>query len=192
MTAAQDKFTIRTGAGIKICALIGRNQNHSMSSRSPWERHRLKRNLPIRLASREVTGNSRLDGEPALRYFCAGIRRRLAGDAAEIGARPHFKDGINVELVIVKDKSNVEARFFERGVGETQSSGTGSCASAVAAICRETGRVTGAGSCAGRNSDGALGRAGFSSWSGATHLPGRISGLDLQFFANPSTKTNGI
>jgi diaminopimelate epimerase len=25
-------------------------------------------------------------------------------------------------------------RFFERGVGETQSSGTGSCASAVAAI----------------------------------------------------------
>ncbi len=27
-----------------------------------------------------------------------------------------------------------EARFFERGVGETQSSGTGSCASAVAAM----------------------------------------------------------
>jgi diaminopimelate epimerase len=41
---------------------------------------------------------------------------------------------VNVELVIVKDKSNVEVRFFERGVGETQSSGTGSCASAVAAI----------------------------------------------------------
>jgi diaminopimelate epimerase len=54
--------------------------------------------------------------------------------AAEIGHRGDFKDGINVELVIVKDKHNVEARFFERGVGETQSSGTGSCASAVAAI----------------------------------------------------------
>jgi diaminopimelate epimerase len=28
----------------------------------------------------------------------------------------------------------LEVRFFERGVGETQSSGTGSCAAAVAAI----------------------------------------------------------
>jgi len=55
-------------------------------------------------------------------------------EAAEIGRQPHFKQGTNVELVIVKDKSNVEVRFFERGVGETQSSGTGSCASAVAAI----------------------------------------------------------
>jgi diaminopimelate epimerase len=37
-------------------------------------------------------------------------------------------------LVTIRDKQNIEARFFERGVGETQSSGTGSCASAVAAI----------------------------------------------------------
>jgi diaminopimelate epimerase len=37
-------------------------------------------------------------------------------------------------LVVVRDQENIEARFFERGVGETQSSGTGSCASAVAVI----------------------------------------------------------
>jgi len=55
-------------------------------------------------------------------------------EAAEIGRHHDFKYGINVEFVIGKDKTNVEARFFERGVGETQSSGTGSCASAVAAI----------------------------------------------------------
>ena len=30
-----------------------------------------------------------------------------------------------------------DARFYERGVGETQSSGTGSCASAVAAIAAQ-------------------------------------------------------
>jgi len=34
---------------------------------------------------------------------------------------------------------DLHARFFERGVGETQSSGTGSCAAAVAAI--STGRL---------------------------------------------------
>ena len=31
-------------------------------------------------------------------------------------------------------KTNIDVVFFERGVGETQSSGTGSCAAAVAAI----------------------------------------------------------
>jgi diaminopimelate epimerase len=41
--------------------------------------------------------------------------------------------------VAVDSKHDVRARFFERGVGETQSSGTGSCASAVAAMA--TGRA---------------------------------------------------
>jgi diaminopimelate epimerase len=54
--------------------------------------------------------------------------------AAEIQRSSRFKHGINVELVVIQDKYNIEARFFERGVGETQSSGTGSCASGVAAI----------------------------------------------------------
>lgn len=34
----------------------------------------------------------------------------------------------------VQGEHDIEVRFFERGVGETQSSGTGSCASAVAMI----------------------------------------------------------
>jgi diaminopimelate epimerase len=39
-----------------------------------------------------------------------------------------------VEFVRVKSQNDIEVRFYERGVGETQSSGTGSCASAVASI----------------------------------------------------------
>ena len=35
---------------------------------------------------------------------------------------------------MVEGEHDVNARFFERGVGETLSSGTGSCASAVAAM----------------------------------------------------------
>jgi diaminopimelate epimerase len=54
--------------------------------------------------------------------------------AAAIGTHAHFKNGVNVELVKIVDKSNIEICIFERGAGETQSSGTGSCASAVAAI----------------------------------------------------------
>jgi len=36
--------------------------------------------------------------------------------------------------VKVQNAESIEVRFFERGVGETQSSGTGSCAAAVASI----------------------------------------------------------
>ena len=82
-------------------------------------------------------------------------------EAAEIGRQPRFKQGVNVELVIVKDKSNVEVRFFERGVGETQSSGTGSCASAVAAIADKTRPVAGAGSRPRRSADRPMGGGRF-------------------------------
>ncbi len=50
-----------------------------------------------------------------------------------------FRDGTNVELVRVVNEHEIEVRFCERGVGETMSSGTGSSASAAAAI--HTGRA---------------------------------------------------
>jgi len=40
---------------------------------------------------------------------------------------------------MMEGKHDLQARFFERGAGETKSSGTGSCACAVAAIA--TGRA---------------------------------------------------
>jgi diaminopimelate epimerase len=39
-----------------------------------------------------------------------------------------------VEFVRILRRNKIEFRIFERGAGETQSSGTGSCASAIAAI----------------------------------------------------------
>jgi diaminopimelate epimerase len=63
------------------------------------------------------------------------------GEAAEIGKHHDFKHGINVEFVRVAGAKAIEVRFYERGVGETLSSGTGSCAAAVATIAsgrRET------------------------------------------------------
>ena len=55
-------------------------------------------------------------------------------EASEIEHRHDFKFGTNVELVRILTKGEIEIRIFERGVGETRSSGTGSCAAAVAAI----------------------------------------------------------
>lgn len=45
-----------------------------------------------------------------------------------------FPERTNVEFVRVRARDEIEARVWERGVGETLSSGTGACASAVASI----------------------------------------------------------
>jgi diaminopimelate epimerase len=90
--------------------------------------------FPIKVAFGEVRGIPVSMGNPHFVVFVEEFGPAWQGDAAEIGKHHDFKYGINVELVLVRDKGNIEVRFYERGVGETQSSGTGSCAAAVAAI----------------------------------------------------------
>jgi diaminopimelate epimerase len=57
--------------------------------------------------------------------------RRL-GRAIESHAS--FPERTNVEFVRPLDRGNIEARVWERGAGETLSSGTGACAAAVASM----------------------------------------------------------
>jgi len=57
----------------------------------------------------------------------------------EICPHPEFPDQTNVEFVRVIDTNNIEIRIFERGVGPTNSSGTGTCATAAATIVRRGG-----------------------------------------------------
>lgn len=64
---------------------------------------------------------------------------RRAGSTLE--THPQFPERTNVVFVRVRDRSNIEVRLWERGVGETFSSGTCSCAAAVASALNElTGR----------------------------------------------------
>src|SRR5260370_41216656 len=73
-------------------------------------------------------------GKPYFVIFVENFQEGWKRQAALIGTQPQFPQGTNVEYVVVRDASEIEIRLFERGVGETQSSGTGSCASAVGAI----------------------------------------------------------
>ena len=59
----------------------------------------------------------------------------------EIERKPHFPRGTNVEFVKVVSKREIQVRYWERGVGVTLSSGTGSCGATVASILNgHTGR----------------------------------------------------
>jgi diaminopimelate epimerase len=60
---------------------------------------------------------------------------RKLGKAIEV--HPQFPDRTNVVFVKVIDRSLIELRIWERGVGETTASGTCSCAGAVAAMVNE-------------------------------------------------------
>jgi len=129
----REKVTIRTGAGVKTCTLTSRNENEYEFEIAMGE-PQVGDEFPIKLAFGEVRGVPVSLGNPHYVVFAREFLPGWQAEAAEVGRHHDFKHGINVELVVVKDRANIEARFFERGVGETQSSGTGSCASAVAAI----------------------------------------------------------
>ena len=47
---------------------------------------------------------------------------------------PQFPERTNVIFIRVLDRANIEERIWERGVGETESSGTCSCAAVVASV----------------------------------------------------------
>ena len=59
-----------------------------------------------------------------------------------IETHPQFPERTNVVFVRVVDRHTIELRIWERGVGETEASGTCSCAAAVAAMIKgETERL---------------------------------------------------
>jgi diaminopimelate epimerase len=130
---AREKVTIRTGAGLKVCTLTSRSDTQ-FEFEIAMGKPQVEEQLPLKLLSGEVSGLPVSMGNPHYVVFPDKFAPGWQAEAAEIGRHPHFKHGINVELVIVVDRGNIDVRFFERGVGETQSSGTGSCAAAVAAI----------------------------------------------------------
>jgi diaminopimelate epimerase len=129
----KEKVIIRTGAGLKTCTLIARN-DLTFEFVAAMGEAQVGDEFSVKLAFREVRGIPVSMGNPHFVVFVEDFIPGWQAEAAEIGRHHDFKHGINVELVAVRDPSHIEIRLFERGVGETMSSGTGSCASAIAAI----------------------------------------------------------
>jgi diaminopimelate epimerase len=129
----KEKIVIQTGAGLKTCTLTSRSEMR-YEFETDMGAPEVGDEFSLKLNSGEVCGLPVSMGNPHFVIFVDEFVLNWQLQAADIQRSSHFKQGINVELVVVKDKHNIDARFFERGVGETQSSGTGSCASAVAAI----------------------------------------------------------
>src|ERR1700678_508735 len=133
------EIVIRTGAGLKTCRLTDR-RGCTFEFEADMGEPQVGEQLSIEAVSPPVVGTRVSMGNPHFVIFGEKFRQGWQQQGALIQAQSQFPQGVNVVYVVVHGANEVEIRMFERGAGETQSSGTGSCSAAVAAIA--SGRVT--------------------------------------------------
>jgi diaminopimelate epimerase len=132
------EVVIRTGAGLKTCRLTAR-QGSTFEFEAEMGQPEVGGELSIETGLARVVGTRASMGNPHFIIFVENFQEGWQRQAAQIGSQPQFPQGTNVAYAVIRGANEVEIRMFERGAGETQSSGTGSCAAAVAAIA--SGRV---------------------------------------------------
>ncbi len=92
-------------------------------------------NKPLRIAGDEYRITCLSVGNPHCVVFLPNIHSL---DLEKIGPLfehdPIFPERVNTEFVLVMNENTLSMRIWERGNGETQASGTGACAAAVAAV----------------------------------------------------------
>lgn len=134
----RDSVLVRTDAGVKRCDLIGREGN-SFRFRSAMGEPVVNAECAVSASYGIFRGVPVSMGNPHFVIYVAEFSANWQDAICPITSHPDFAHGTNVELVRVLGPNHIDVRFCERGVGETRSSGTGSCAAAVA--CIATGKV---------------------------------------------------
>jgi diaminopimelate epimerase len=129
---------IQTDAGVKVCERIKREET-TFEFRTAMGEPRVGGELAVGLSYDEVKGIPVSMGNPHYVMFVDEFPPHWQEIAAEIATHRDFPQGTNVELARVRNRHEIEIRIWERGCGETLSSGTGSSASAIASIA--TGRA---------------------------------------------------
>ncbi len=128
-----NSVVIRTGAGLKTCELKARDGSN-FEFRSSMGEPEVGDDFPINFTYGEISGTPVSMGNPHYVIYVSQFELGWQAVAEQISKHHDFKHGMNVEFVRVINMHEIEVRFCERGVGETMSSGTGSCAAAVASI----------------------------------------------------------
>jgi diaminopimelate epimerase len=134
----KETVRIQTGAGLKTCVLTARGDS-GFEFEMAMGGAEVGKEQTVFAGGDEVRGIPVSLGNPHYVVFVSRFDENWQAQAADIQRDSRFVHGVNIELVLTAGKHDLHARFFERGVGETRSSGTGSCAAAVAAL--STGRL---------------------------------------------------
>lgn len=130
--AAGPNVRIATGAGVKHLRLLERH-GHAYS----FEMNMGAAAIEELRASIEGRDCVILNvGNPQCVFFVENFDFEWQALGARVERHPRFPQRTNVSFVRVLDGHTLDVRFFERGAGETMSSGTGSTGAAAAAIAR--------------------------------------------------------
>ncbi|HUS18069.1 MAG TPA: diaminopimelate epimerase [Terriglobales bacterium] len=130
----QSLIKVLTGAGVKECRAISHSAGLYKFEMNLGSAEVLGE-IAIPLGRGEVSGWKIWMGNPQFVVFVDDFKFHWQARGAEIQAQKNiFPEGTNVDFVRITGPNAVECRFFERGAGETMSSGTGTCASAIAAM----------------------------------------------------------
>lgn len=133
-----DEVFLETGAGPRVCQIVSR-EGHRFAIAS------LMGVPEVHQSSVELAGGVQIEGavvstgNPHFVVFVdrpdfqAG-GRNWQSVGKEISNHPAFPRQTNVEFVRPLSAGQIEIRIYERGVGPTASSGTGTCAAASASI----------------------------------------------------------
>lgn len=131
---------IRTGAGVKSLRLLQRGglvfEFEMNMGRPRFIAERFQ--LALSGGSRDVTLVDVGNPQCAVPVEDFAFDWRAMG--AEIESHSHFPYRTNVSFLKPVDEHTIDVRFFERGAGETMSSGTGSTGAAAAAVARGLAR----------------------------------------------------
>lgn len=126
-------LTIETDAGGKALELLARDARYLTFRAAMGHPEQLQRRT-IDLDGTPIEAITLRLGNPQCVVLGEVTAERLHTVAAKLAVHSVFAEGSNVELAAVEAPDRVRILIWERGVGPTEASGTGACASAVAAI----------------------------------------------------------
>ncbi len=133
-----ESICITTAAGLKVLKLLAWRDTcfrFEMDMGQPVYRPEDLR-VPLTLDSVTFDATILNVGNPQCAIFVDSLPENWRDYAARAEADPRFPQRTNVSFVQVMDEHNIRTMFFERGAGETRSSGTGSTGAALASILR--------------------------------------------------------
>jgi len=130
--AAGPDVRVSTGAGLKHLRLLERH-GHAYSFEMNMGAAVIE-DVHATIEERECTILN--VGNPQCVFFVDDFDFEWQALGARIERHPRFPKRTNVSFVRVVNGHTLDVRFFERGAGETMSSGTGSTGAAAAALAR--------------------------------------------------------
>jgi len=129
---ASDSVRVLTGAGLKYLKVLGRAGRKFEFEMNMGQA--VVEELHARILDLDATILN--VGNPQCAVFVENFDLDWRGLGATLERHARFPNRTNVSFINVLDDHTLDVRFFERGAGETMSSGTGSTGAAAAAYAR--------------------------------------------------------